>query len=377
MTIPFIDLKAQYAALKSDIDARIATVLEHGKYVMGPEVSELESRLADFSGAKHVVSVSSGTDALLVALMAEGIGPGDAVFVPALTFTATAEVILLVGAIPVFTDVSPSTYNIDPADLKHRVEQTIERGQLRPRAIIAVDLFGLPADFVALDTIADAHNLLVIDDGAQSFGATLDGRRVGSLAPVTATSFFPAKPLGCYGDGGALFCDDADRGTLYDSIRVHGKGSNKYDVVRIGLNARMDTMQAAVLLAKLDVFESELTARESLAQLYDKRLESHFTLPPRIPGATSAWAQYTIQADHRDALAAELKARGIPSAVYYPSPMHLQTAYQIHGEGSGSLPNAEQLSHRVLSLPMHPYMDDQVAEQICHALVDASEAVSV
>jgi UDP-2-acetamido-2-deoxy-ribo-hexuluronate aminotransferase len=374
--IPFIDLKAQYSALKSDIDARIAAVLEHGKYIMGPEVSELESRLADFSGAKHVVSVSSGTDALLVALMADGIGPGDAVFVPALTFTATAEVILLVGATPVFTDVSPTTYNIDPDDLKLRVERTIERGQLRPRAIIAVDLFGLPADFAALNTIASAHNLSVIDDGAQSFGAKLGGRRVGSLAPVTATSFFPAKPLGCYGDGGALFCDDADRATLFDSIRVHGKGSNKYDVVRIGLNARMDTLQAAILLAKLDVFEKELTARESLAQLYDKRLKGRFTLPPRVSGATSAWAQYTIQADHRDALAAELKTQGIPSAVYYPSPMHLQTAYQVHGEGAGSLPNAEQLSHRVLSLPMHPYMDDEAAEQICRALLDASEAVS-
>ncbi len=375
MTIPFIDLKAQYTALKPDIDARIAAVLEHGAFIMGPEVTEVEAQLAEFSGAKHAVSVSSGTDALLVALMAEGIGPGDAVFVPSLTFTATAEVILVAGATPVFTDVNPATCNVDPGDLRSRIEQTIKQGQLRPKAIIAVDLYGLPADYPAINTIAEQHGMLVIDDGAQSFGATLNGKRVGTLAPVTATSFFPAKPLGCYGDGGAVFTDDADRAAIFKSLRVHGSGASKYEVARIGLNARMDTIQAAVLLSKLGVFEKEIAAREALAQLYDERLGGRLELPPRTSGATSAWAQYTVQIDQRDALAASLKDQGIPTAIYYPSPMHLQPAYSKYGEGTGSLPQSERLAGRVLSLPMHPYMDDATANIICDSVLRALEAV--
>ena len=370
MAIPFIDLKAQYAALKSDIDARIAGVLSHGAYIMGPEVAELETKLAAFCGAKHAVAVSSGTDALLVALMAEGIGPGDAVFVPSLTFTATAEVILVVGAVPVFTDVDPATCNIDPSDLEQKIENTVKRGRLQPRAIIAVDLYGLPADFSAINAIAEAHGLLVIDDGAQGFGATYNGKRVGRLATVTATSFFPAKPLGCYGDGGAVFTDDPDRATLFKSIRVHGSGINKYEVARIGLNARMDTIQAAVLLAKLSVFEKELGARETLAQLYDDRLGHRLERQARTASTTSAWAQYTVMTDQRDALAAGLRDQGIPTAIYYPSPMHLQAAYKMFGEGDGSLPHAEDLSHQVLSLPMHPYMDEATAIEICSAILD-------
>lgn len=376
MALPFIDLKAQYAALKSDIDARIAGVLAHGAYIMGPEVAELENKLAEFCGAKHAVAVSSGTDALLVALMAEGIGPGDAVFVPSLTFTATAEVILVVGAVPVFTDVDPATCNIDPADLEQRIENTVKRGRLRPRAIIAVDLYGLPADFPAINAIAEIHGLLVIDDGAQGFGATYNGKRVGSLGAVTATSFFPAKPLGCYGDGGAVFTDDPDRAALFKSIRVHGSGTNKHEVARIGLNARMDTIQAAVLLAKLSVFEKELGARESLAQLYDARLGDRLERQARPAGTTSAWAQYTVMTDQRDALAAGLRVQGIPTAIYYPSPIHLQAAYQMFGEGKGSLPHAEELSHQVLSLPMHPYMDEATAVEICSAILDTLGAQS-
>jgi dTDP-4-amino-4,6-dideoxygalactose transaminase len=376
MNIPFIDLKSQYAALKSDIDARIAAVLDHGAYIMGPEIRELEERLTDFCGAKHAVAVSSGTDALLVALTAAGICPGDAVFVPALTFTATAEVILVAGATPVFVDVDPRTCNIDSDDLKLRIEQTIEKGELKPKAVIVVDLYGLPADYAAINTIAKSHELLVIDDGAQAFGATLDGKRVGALAPVTATSFFPAKPLGCYGDGGAVFTDDDDRAALYKSIRVHGSGATKYEVARVGLNARMDTIQAAVLLAKLSVFETELVAREALAKLYDDRLGDKVERQARIPGTTSAWAQYTVMTDHRDALAAHLKDQGIPTAIYYPSPMHLQTAYREYGDGEGSLPACEHLSHRVISFPMHPYMDDATANGICDKILAAIEAVS-
>ncbi len=376
MTIAFIDLKAQYRALKLDIDARIAAVLEHGAFILGPEVAELEDRLAEFCGANHAITVSSGTDALLVALMADDIGPGDAVFVPSLTFTATAEVILLAGATPVFTDVDPATCNIDPGDLEHRINNTIRDDRLQPRAVIAVDLYGLPADYVAINAIAESHGLLVIDDGAQGFGATLNDKRVGALAPVTATSFFPAKPLGCYGDGGAIFTDDPDRAALYKSIRVHGSGTSKYDVARIGLNARMDTMQAAVLLAKLSVFEKELGAREALAQLYDERLGGWLELAPRSLNTTSAWAQYTIQTDQREALAARLKDQGVPTAIYYPSPMHLQPAYVKYGEGSGSLPETERLSGRVLSLPMHPYMDDETANKICDEVLKAIEIVA-
>jgi len=376
MNIPFIDLKAQYAALKADIDARISAVLDHGAYVMGSEIRELEFGLAEFCGAKHAVAVSSGTDALLVALMAAGIGPGDAVYVPALTFTATAEVILLAGATPVFVDVDPKTCNIDPHDLGLRAAQIIKAGQLRPMAIIAVDLYGLPADYAAINSVADFYGLLVIDDGAQSFGATLNGKRVGALAPVTATSFFPAKPLGCYGDGGAVFTDDDDQAALFKSIRVHGSGATKNEVARVGLNARMDTIQAAVLLAKLSVFEKELVAREALATLYDDRLGDTIEAQARIPGTTSAWAQYTVMTDHRDALAAHLKGQGIPTAIYYPSPMHLQTAYREYGDGEGSLPVAEHLSHWVLSIPMHPYMDEKTANDICDEVLRGLNLVS-
>jgi dTDP-4-amino-4,6-dideoxygalactose transaminase len=374
--MPFIDLKAQYSALKADIDARIAAVLTHGAFVMGPEVAELETRLAEFCGANYAVGVSSGTDALLVALIADEIGPGDAVFLPSITFTATPEVVLVAGATPVFTDVDPVTYNIDPKDLETRIDEVVAKGELKPRAIIAVDLYGQPADYAAINHIAERHGMLVIDDGAQGFGASVDGNRVGTLAPVTATSFFPAKPLGCYGDGGAVFTDDPDRAAIFKSLRVHGSGNSKYEVIRVGLNARLDTIQAAVLLGKLEVFEKELVSREALAKFYDERLGELLAIPPRVPGTTSAWAQYTFQVDNRDAVAAHLKDLGIPTAVYYPVPMHIQPPYMKYGGGSGSLPHAERLSERVLSIPMHPYMDDDTAATICDGVLSAVDAVA-
>jgi len=373
MSIPFIDLNAQQARLRADIDQRIAAVLDHGKYIMGPEVAELETALAEFAGAKHAIAVSSGTDALLMALMAADIGIGDAVFLPAFTFTASAEVILITGATPVFVDVEATTCNIDAADLERRISEVESAGELKPRAIIAVDLFGLPAGYATINNLAAAHDMLVIDDAAQSFGGAEGNKKVGALAPVTATSFFPAKPLGCYGDGGAVFTDDDETMDIYKSIRAHGKGGAKYDIVRVGLNARLDTIQAAVLLSKLTIFAEEIESREKLARTYDARLAGHVKLPARADNSNSAWAQYTVQLDHRDAVQEALKAEGIPTMVYYPLPMHLQSAYRPFGDGEGSMPVSEALSTRVLSLPMHPYMDDATANRICDQLTAAVE----
>ncbi len=366
--IPFVDLKAQYVRLKTEIDAAITAVLEHGRFILGPEVAEFERRLAAHCGAAHAVSCANGTDALQIALMAEEIGPGDAVFVPSFTFTATAEVVLLLGATPVFCDVDGTDYNLDVADLERRVAEIHREGRLKPRAVIAVDLFGLPADYTALNDLAARERLFLLADAAQSFGAAANGVKVGKLAPVTATSFFPAKPLGCYGDGGALLTDDDERAANYRSIRVHGQGGGKYEIARIGLNSRLDTLQAALLLPKLAIFDDEIAARERLAAHYDTGLAGLVVLPGRRAGRQSAWAQYTIQLDERDRVAAALQAQGIPTAVYYPRPMHLQSAYAAHGTGPGSLPVSERLSARVLSLPMHPYLDDTGAERVCAAV---------
>jgi UDP-2-acetamido-2-deoxy-ribo-hexuluronate aminotransferase len=371
MNIPFIDLAAQQARLKTDIDARMAAVLAHGQYIMGPEVAELEQELSSFCGAKHSISVSSGTDALLLALMGDGIGVGDAVFLPAFTFTATAEVVIIAGATPVFVDVDPNTYNIDYENLQERIESVAKEGQLRPRAIIPVDLFGLPANYSRLADIAAPHEMLIIADAAQSFGGAVSGKPVGSLAPVSATSFFPAKPLGCYGDGGAIFTDDDERAEHWKSIRAHGKGGQKYDIIRIGLNARLDTLQAAILLSKMTVFADEINARESVASQYDEALKNHVILPKRIENHQSAWAQYTIRVRDRDAVAARLKKQGVPTAVYYPIPMHLQTAYAGYGNGAGSLPVSERLSTEVLSLPMHPYLNTDTIKTVTDAVVGA------
>jgi len=371
MQIPFVDLKAQYRRLKPEINARIQRVLEHGQFIMGPEVAELETALASHAGARHAVGLSSGSDALLVPLLAAGIGAKDAVFLPAFTFTATAEMILLAGATPVFVDVDAQTYNIDSLDLEKKIRSVISAGQLVPKAVMAVDLFGQPADYAEIGAIVRQHDLLLIADAAQSFGADVDGNMVGTLAPVTATSFFPAKPLGGYGDGGALLTDSDELAVLFRSIRSHGTGEDKYDIVRIGLNARLDTLQAAILLAKLEVFSDEIAERRKLADYYDSELSAHLATPVRTAGTNSACAQYTIQCDDREALRAALGKQGIPTAIYYPRPMHMQPAYAIYGSGEGSMPVSEKLSERVLSLPMHPYMPKETAELICAAVIEA------
>ncbi|QQS11132.1 MAG: DegT/DnrJ/EryC1/StrS family aminotransferase [Rhodospirillales bacterium] len=369
--IPFVDLKTQYARLKADIDARIHKVLDHGQYINGPEVAEFERKCADHVGARHCVGVSSGTDALLIALMARGVGPGDAVFLPGFTYTATAEVVLLIGATPVFVDVDPDTFNLDPADLDRQIAATARAGALKPRMVVVVDLFGLPGAYAAIEAVAGGHGVEVLADAAQSMGGAVGGRRVGTLAPMTATSFFPAKPLGCYGDGGAIFTDDDATAEILRSIRAHGQGRSKYDVARVGVNGRLDTIQAAVLIPKLALLDEERAARERLSRRYDRRLGNHVKVPARPDGCVYAWAQYTIQIDDRDRVQAALKEAGIPTMVYYPRPMHLQSAYLRHGGGEGSLPTSEALCGRVLSLPMHPYMDDETADRICDTLIAA------
>ncbi len=369
--IPFVDLAAQYRRLKSQIDARIQSVLEHGCFVMGPEVAELEAALCEFTGCQHSVAVSSGTDALLMALMAEGIGSGHAVFLPAFTFTACAEVIVLAGARPVFVEVDARTFNIDTAHLLAQLEAVEKAGKLEPRAIMPVDLFGLPADYAEISKIAGDHDMIVVADGSQSFGGRIGDLRVGALAPITTTSFFPAKPLGCYGDGGAIFTNDARRADVLRSIRMHGEGSGKHDIVRIGMNGRLDSLQAAILLAKLSAFPEELEARERLATRYDARLSETVMTPLRQAGRSSAWAQYSVLLEDRDRVAATLGEAGIPSAIYYPLPLHLQPAYAEFGDGDASLPVSESLSHRILSLPMHPDMEEATADRICDVLLEA------
>lgn len=374
--LPFVDLKAQYQRLKSDIDARVAKVLADAHYVLGPEVEELEASLAAFAGCTHAVTVASGTDALLIPLMAEGIGPGDAVFAPSFTFAATAEVAVLAGATPVFVDIDAATLLMDTADLERKIAAVQEGGRLRPRAIIAVDLFGYPCDYEALLRISRENELLLVADAAQSFGAVRHGRRVGALAPVTATSFYPSKPLGCYGDGGAILTYDPDIAHAAREIRNHGQRSGGF--MRIGVNARLDTIQAAVLLAKMAVFEDEIAARNRLADFYDREFagaaaQGLLTTAPRVDGATSVWAQYGIQCRNRDRVAEFLTASGIPTAVHYRRPVHLQPAYEVFGDGPGSLPATEHVSARVLCLPMHPYMDDEAARQIASAVVTAVE----
>lgn len=366
--IPFVDLQAQYRRIRNSVDARIHKVLEHGKFILGPEVAELEQALTRFTGAAHCVTVASGTEALRLPMMAEGIGPGDAVFMPAFTFTATAEVPVTQGAEPVFVDVAESTYNIDLDSLAAAIEAVRREGRLRPRAVVAVDLFGLPADYERLGELCRRHDLFLIADAAQSLGARRGNRRVGALAPVTATSFFPAKPFGAYGDGGALFTDDPAKAEAWRSIRVHGAGGDRYDIVRIGTNARLDTLQAAVLLAKLEIFEDEIETRERIARRYDSLLDSRITRPPRHADSLSAWAQYCVLIDDRDAVAKALGAQGIPTAIYYPRPMHMQTAYARFGRGPGSLPVSERLSGRILALPMHPYLDEATIARIAEAM---------
>jgi dTDP-4-amino-4,6-dideoxygalactose transaminase len=367
--IPFIDVAAQRRRLGTAIDDAIARVLGHCQFIMGPEVRALEADLAAFCGARHAISCASGTDALILPLMAKGIGPGDAVICPSFTFHATAEVVALLGATPVFADVEAASFNLDPESLARAVA-TARKAGLTPKAVIPVDLFGQPADYSKINAIANAEKLFVLDDAAQGFGASWQNRRVGALADVTATSFFPAKPLGCYGDGGAIFTDDDALAQTIRSIRVHGEGRDKYDCVRIGLNGRLDTIQAAVLIEKLKIFPAEIVARERIARRYADGLADVATVPRLAQGATSVWAQYTIRlaAGRRDGLAAALKAQGIPTAMYYPKPVHMQEPYRHFPVAAGGLPVSERLAGEVISLPMHAYLDEPTQDRIVEAV---------
>jgi UDP-2-acetamido-2-deoxy-ribo-hexuluronate aminotransferase len=376
MNIPFLDLKAQQARIAPELRRRLDAVLAHCQFILGPEVAELEAALASFCGASHCVAVSSGTDAIQIALMAEGIGQGDAVFLPAFTYTATAEVPLVLGAIPVFVDVDPGTFQIDPAHLGDRIAAVRRAGRLRPRALIGVDLFGQPADWPALRAIAAREDLFAIDDLAQSFGCTLGGRRLGAEANVTVTSFFPSKPLGAYGDGGAMFTESAERAALYRSLRSHGEGETRYEVLRTGMNGRLDAIQAAILLAKLSVFREELAAREAVAAWYDCRLGSVVTTPARVPDSRGAWAIYSVllpQGTDRAAVQARLRENGVPTAVYYPRPLHLQPAYKAVHDGT-PLPVSEAIAQRILALPIHPDLGESALAHICKQLICAVSA---
>jgi dTDP-4-amino-4,6-dideoxygalactose transaminase len=366
--IPFIDIAAQRRRLGGAIDAAVARVLTHCQFILGPEVRAFEAELAQFCGARHAVSCASGTDALQLVLMAKGIGPGDAVLCPSFTFCATAEVVALVGATPVFVDVVADTFNIDPQGLAPALA-TAKRLGLKPKAIIPVDLFGLPADLAAIETFAKANGLFLLDDAAQGFGASLNGRKLGTFGGATATSFFPAKPLGCYGDGGAILTDDEALADTLRSLRVHGHGSDKYDNVRIGLTSRLDTIQAAILSEKLKIFPDEIAARERVAQRYAEGLGNVVTVPRLPRGATSVWAQYTIRVPdgRRDAFAAALKAEGIPTAIYYPIPLHRQQAYKHYPVGDGGVKVSDELAADVISLPMHAYLDAPTQERIIDA----------
>lgn len=368
----FRDLKKQYSILKAEMDAAMLEAMASGAYIMGPQVKELEAKLAGYVGVKHCLTCANGTDALTLALKAWGIGPGDAVFVPDFTFFSSAEVIALEGATPVFVDVCEETFNIDAADLEKAVLQVREEGKLKPRVVIAVDLFGLPANYPAIREVADKYGLLVLEDGAQGFGGGIEGRRACSFGDISTTSFFPAKPLGCYGDGGAVFTDNDEWAALIESYRVHGKGSFKYDNVRIGLNSRLDTVQAAVLLVKLKAFEGcELDAVNAASAKYTDRLKDVVATPVIPEGFRSSWAQYTLRLkdrQQRDAIQTALKAAGIPSMVYYPKSMHLQTAF---APSSADCPVATSLCDRVLSLPMHPYLADEDIDSVCDALLTA------
>lgn len=368
--VKLIDLEAQQTRIRAQIDRNIGCVLDHGQYIMGPEIKTLEKRLSAYVGVNHAVACASGTDALLMGLMAYGVGPGDAIFTSPFTFIATAEVIRILGAIPVFVDIDPQTFNMDPPKLEAAIVALKRRDPMlhplprfngTPRGIITVDLFGLPCDYDPIRAIAHQHQMFLIEDAAQSFGAEYRHARAGSLAHLGCTSFFPAKPLGCYGDGGMCFTDDDNLAQKLDSIRVHGKGSHKYDNVRIGINGRLDTLQAAVLLAKFDIFSEEVLLRQTVAQRYSEELcrGGHMSVPFIPDGRTSVWAQYSLLArdgEHRAHLQDLLKQAGIPTAIYYPRPLHLQSAFADLGHKQGDFPVSEACSRRIFSIPMHPYL---------------------
>jgi UDP-2-acetamido-2-deoxy-ribo-hexuluronate aminotransferase len=376
----FIDLKQQYRIIQPRLKKRLDAILESASFIMGKEVPELERTLAKYAGTKYCLSCSSGTDALLLSLMAKGIGRGDAIFTTTFTFFATAEAISLLGATPIFVDIDPNTYNIDVQKLKKAV-LALKNGEyitaaiprdLKPRAIIPVDLFGLCADYAGIEKIAHEFDLFVLEDAAQSFGASSNGRKACGFGDMAATSFFPAKPLGCYGDGGAVFCDDDREIEILRSLRIHGQGADKYENERLGINGRMDTIQAAVVLEKMEIFEDELARRQAVAHRYSNALHGKVTVPLVPAGMISAWAQYSIQTDRRDRVISHLRSNGIPTAIYYPKPLHLQGAFAPLGYKKGQFPVAEAVSERIVSLPMHPYLEEQeqdfIIEQVAQAV---------
>lgn len=371
--IPFIDLGAQQARIRGRIDEAVAGVLDSNAYIMGPQVAAFEKQLAAFCGARHALGCANGTDALMLALMALDVGRGDAVFVPSFTFAATAEVVPCLGAVPFFVDIDAETYNIDPKSLERSIKAARKQG-LAPKVVIPVDLFGLPADFAAISAIAREENLRIVCDSAQGFGGKINGQMTGSFGDIATTSFFPAKPLGCYGDGGAVFTNDGELAALIDSYRIHGKGTDKYDNVRIGMNSRLDSIQAAILSIKLDIYADEIVARNRIAARYDELLKNHVVTPSVPEGYTSVWAQYTIRVAGPEARAkaqAALSARGIPTAVYYPIPLHRQSAYSGFPSDPAGMAATDQAAGQVLSLPMHAYLDEATQDRIVEALVSA------
>jgi len=369
--ISFIDLAAQRKRIADKIDTAVLEVVHGGQYIMGPQIDKLERQLTAFCGTKHCISCSSGTDALVLVLMAKGVHTGQAIFVPAFTFIATAEVVSWLGAVPFFVDVREDTFNIDPDSLEQAITDAKEQG-LQPSGIISVDLFGQPADYPRIMEIAQRNGLWVLADAAQSFGAKLDGKPVGTWGIATATSFFPAKPLGCYGDGGAVFTDDDEMAEVIDSLRIHGKGHHQYDNIRVGMNARFDTLQAAVLIEKLNIFPDELNARQGIAERYYAGFDGKATVPRLMAGATSSWAQYTLRLpEHvdRSAFIAHCRAAGVPTAIYYPIPLSQQQAYRHYPTVRGGVPVSERLSRSVVSLPMHPYLEPKLQDYIIETAV--------
>ncbi|HBM89909.1 MAG: DegT/DnrJ/EryC1/StrS family aminotransferase [Parvibaculaceae bacterium] len=368
--IQFIDLAAQQAKIRDKVDAGIARVLDHGQYIMGPEVKEFEQQLSDFTGATHAFGCANGTDALAVVLMAWEVGPGDAVFVPSFTYVASAEVVAMLGATPFFVDVDEATFNIDADSFAKAIGDATEQG-LAPSVVVPVDLFGQPANVPEIQRIAEKHGIKILVDAAQSFGATLHNKRVGTWGHASTTSFFPAKPLGCYGDGGAIFTDDDDLAAVINSIRLHGKGSQKYDNVRIGMNSRLDTIQAAILKEKLAIFPGEVEARDRVAARYAEGLKGVARTPKLMDGATSVWAQYTLIVENRDNIQAHCKEAGVPTVVYYPMALSQQTGYKHFPSVSGGTPVSDALSGKVLSLPMHPYLGEAEQDRVIDAVAGA------